>query len=42
MTAVVDIECPDCERAAPVMKLALDRYRCQDCEIEFTHEDVLP
>lgn len=41
MTAVVDIRCPACEQAEPVMKLGIDRYRCRDCEIEFSHEEVL-
>lgn len=42
MGAVVDIRCPDCERARTVMKVGIDCYRCTDCEREFSHEDVLP
>lgn len=42
MTAVVDIRCPECDRVESVVKLALDRYRCTDCEAEFAPGDVVP
>lgn len=42
VTSVVDIACPVCERVGPVVKLSIDRYRCGDCEHEFTADDVTP
>lgn len=42
MTVLVDIDCPDCGRSRPVEKIALGRYGCDDCGIEFSQEDVLP
>ncbi|MFB6138238.1 MAG: hypothetical protein ABEJ42_07880 [Halobacteriaceae archaeon] len=42
MATPVDIACPECERTAPVEKLALDRYRCTHCGTEFSPRDVLP
>lgn len=42
MTAVVDIDCPECGKTQPVMKIGIDRYCCTACEVEFSHEDVLP
>lgn len=42
VTSLVDIACPVCEQTTPVVKLSIDRYRCEDCEHEFTADDVLP
>jgi len=42
MTVVVDIACPNCERTRTVRKVAIDRYRCDDCGEEFGQGDVVP
>jgi len=38
VTAVVDIHCPECERAETVHKRGIDRYHCAECDHTFTHE----
>jgi len=40
--AVVDIECPACERVGTVEKERIGVYRCRDCGEEFDAEDVSP
>lgn len=40
MTVLVDIGCPDCGRKRSVRKRGLGRYRCAECDREFTHADV--
>lgn len=42
MTIVVDIACPECGRADPVRKEGIATYRCEECDHEFSHEDVEP
>lgn len=42
MTTLHDIACPACEEQQNLIKIAIDRYRCQECETEFTTSDVLP
>lgn len=41
MPTVHDIRCPECATASPVIKAGLDRYRCTDCDVRFSLEDVL-
>jgi len=42
MTVIVDIACPTCERVRTVRKIAIGRYRCEDCDEEFGQDDVVP
>jgi len=42
MSVLIDIACPECGRTQSVRKVALDRYRCEECCVEFSQEDVLP
>lgn len=37
---VVDIACPDCGRTSPVQKIALGRYRCGECDVEFSPREL--
>lgn len=40
--SVVDISCPECDAVAAVRKLSLGRYRCDDCQREFTPDELNP
>ena len=40
MTLLVDIGCPDCGRKRSVRKRGLGRYYCEECDREFTQEEV--
>ncbi len=42
MSVLVDIACPECERTRTVRKVAIGRYRCEECDVAFSQADVLP
>lgn len=42
MTVVADIGCPECGLTGPVYKLSIGRYRCSECDREFTLEEADP
>lgn len=42
MTAVIDIECPQCGSSASIQKVTLGTYRCGECGVDFGHEDIIP
>ena len=42
MTFLIDIACPRCDSPHAVQKVALDEYRCTDCDYTFGVREVLP
>jgi ribosomal protein L37AE/L43A len=42
MASVVEIRCPECGNVRDVRKIAVGRYRCDDCGHEFETGDVMP
>lgn len=42
MTAVIDIDCPECGQTESVQKEGLATYVCRDCDIQFDQSDVEP
>ena len=36
----LDIDCPQCGRTQTVEKVGLGRYRCRECDTEFSRSDI--
>lgn len=41
MATIHDIPCPECGSTASVVKDGIDAYRCAECEVRFTIEDIV-
>lgn len=41
MTLLVEIGCPNCGRKRTVRKRDLGRYYCEECDLEFTQDEVV-